>query len=350
MTSHDISVYRLTNLQSRAATAENPTAEPGRGGMTGGGLKGSPAIKDFRAGSTEVLLDTRGPGMIRHIWCTSHGRAPADLRNQILRIYWEGSDVPSVEAPLGDFFGAAHGAPAPMYSQMISLQEGRGCNCYFPMPFSHRTRITISNETDRHVDWFFYQIDFTLGDEVTDDDGRFHARFRRENPCPLGDDYTILETAGGRGVYMGCVMGVRPLTPGWWGEGEVKMYLDGDDEFPTICGTGTEGLHRLRLGAWRPQHPVPGRAAGNAGIHHALPTPRPRSRVFPGEYPRRPPTDGRGDEGQGAAYLWRRADLRIQEPPASRSGRRVLPSQRRLVFHGVLVPVASCRRGPIPRA
>lgn len=235
-----IPLYRLTHLESRASSAENRSGGKGQGGKAGGGLKGSPAIKDFQDETTVVLLDTEGPGQIRHIWCTSTARDPFGLRNQILRIYWEGSDIPSVEAPLGDFFGAAHGAAVPLVSSLITMQEGRGFNCYIPMPFERRAVVTITNETGRDIDWFFYQIDFTRGDAVTDEDGRFHARFHRENPCPLGRDFSILETRHACGIYLGSVLGVRPLAPRWWGEGEVKIYLDGDEAHPTICGTGTE--------------------------------------------------------------------------------------------------------------
>jgi hypothetical protein len=232
-------IYRLTNLRSRAASAENPRALPGGGGREGGGIKGAPAIKDFRAGTTAVLLDTGGPGMVRHLWMTSHARQPVHLRNLILRMHWDGCPVPSVEAPLGDFFGVAHGAAVPMQSHAVSMQEGRGFNCHLPMPFADAARITVTNESDTDIDWFFYQVDFTLGDAVSPEDGRFHARFRRENPCPMGNDFTILNTEG-RGVYAGCVLGVRPVEPGWWGEGEVKMYIDDDRDYPTICGTGAE--------------------------------------------------------------------------------------------------------------
>ncbi len=213
---------------------------PGQGGTAAGGLKGSPAIKDFQPGQTAALLETAGPGCIRHIWMTSHDRSPGVLRNLILRMYWEDGETPSVQAPLSDFFGVAHGASVPMQSDLVSMQEGRGYNCYIPMPFAQLARITLTNESDTPVDWLFYQIDFTLGDEVGFRDGRFHAAFRRENPCPMGDDFTILETEGAPGIFLGCVLGVRPRMPGWWGEGEVKMYIDTDEAFPTICGTGTE--------------------------------------------------------------------------------------------------------------
>jgi hypothetical protein len=233
-------LYRLKNLESRAASAENPSAEPGRGGMSANGLKGSPAIKDFKQGTTEVLLDQKGPGRIRHIWCTSKPRRPEHLRNIILRMYWENSTVPSVEVPISDFFGVAHGAPVPMYSALVSTQEGRGLNCYIPMPFSEAALITVSNESDTDLDFLFYQIDFTLGDPVGEEDGRFHASFRRENPTILGRDFVLFETKGARGIYLGTVIGVRSLSEGWWGEGEVKMYIDDDDKYPTICGTGLE--------------------------------------------------------------------------------------------------------------
>lgn len=233
-------LYRLSKLQSRAASAENPHAMPGGGGRADGGLKGSPAIKDFQPGATHTLLETNAPGCIRHIWMTSSTRTPLVLRNLMLRMYWEDNTTPSVETPLSDFFGVAHGAAVPMYSTLVNMQEGRGFNCYIPMPFAKAARITITNESTEAIDWFFYQIDFTLGDEVSDTDGRFHACFRRENPCALGSEFTILESHGGQGVYLGCVLGIRPLTPGWWGEGEVKIFLDEDEHFPTICGTGTE--------------------------------------------------------------------------------------------------------------
>jgi hypothetical protein len=233
-------IYRLSDLKSRAASAENMQAEPGAGGRAGNGMKGAPALKNFRAGACAALLETRGPGLIRHIWMTSHDRSPAVMRNLILRMYWEDAEPPSVEVPLGDFFGVCHGAAVPMYSDLVAMQEGRGFNCWIPMPFEKAARITLTNESGRDIDWLFYQIDFTLGDNIGRDDGRLHAMFRRENPCPPGRDFTILETRGGRGRYLGAVFGVRPIRAGWWGEGEIKMFIDNDNEYPTICGTGTE--------------------------------------------------------------------------------------------------------------
>lgn len=234
-------LYKLKNLESRAATAENPAAEKGKGGMSKNGLKGDPAIRNFTKGSTATLLDTKGPGMVRHFWCTFNpNNRPEYLRNVILRMYWENSNVPSVEVPLSDFFGMAHGAKVLMTSQLISIQPSLGYNCDIPMPFREHALITVTNESDVDIDWFFYQIDFTLGDKIAKDDGRFHASFNRENPTKYGRDFTIMQTDGAKGVFLGCVVGIRPVTDSWWGEGEVKMYLDSDTKYPTICGTGIE--------------------------------------------------------------------------------------------------------------
>ncbi|XID96035.1 glycoside hydrolase family 172 protein [Paenibacillaceae bacterium WGS1546] len=163
------------------------------------------------------------------------------MRNVIIRIYWDGQQHPSVEVPLGDFFGVAHGRQRHLITECVGMQEGRGFNCWIPMPFKEEARITVENDSGSDIPLFFYQIDFTVGDEL-DNIGYFHAQFRRSNP-PLKEDYVILDGVQGRGVYLGTVIGIRNLYPyleEWWGEGEVKFYLDGDREYPTICGTGTE--------------------------------------------------------------------------------------------------------------
>lgn len=233
-------LFTLSNVESRSASGENHNAERGKGGMEKNGLKGSPAIKDLKKGTTEILLSTKGPGIIRHIWCTVKPSNSLDIRNIIIRMYWENNTIPSVEVPLSDFFGNPHGAKALITSKLISVQPLLGYNCYIPMPFKKKALITISNESDTDLDWFFYQIDFTLGDKVSKNDGRFHASFNRENPSVLGKDFTILETKGAKGVFLGCNLGVRSLSDGWCGEGEFKFFLDSDTEFPTICGTGME--------------------------------------------------------------------------------------------------------------
>ncbi len=233
-------LYQLKHLQSRAANAENPSGEKSAGGLVGNGRKGSPCIERFKPGQTIELLDTDGPGVIRHIWCTF---PPSDLlfpRNLILRMYWDGQSIPSVEAPIGDFFGQPHARRRNLNSDTLSVQNGKGMNCWIAMPFRGHARITIENDGETEVPMFFYQIDFTLGDSLDQDTAYFHAQFRRENPCPIHQDYTILDGVSGQGIYLGTVLGVRSLyKDSWWGEGEVKFYLDGES-WPTICGTGTE--------------------------------------------------------------------------------------------------------------
>lgn len=232
-------LYDLKNLASRSACAENPFALPGAGGKTGGGRKGSPCIVGFQDGSTITLLDQKGPGVVRHIWCTIPPGNPLHLRNLILRIYWDDQDCPSVEVPLGDFF-CCHGGMRHLSSELLSTMAGRGFNCWIPMPFRERARMTLENSSGSEVRMFFYQVSFTLGDDLGADTGYFHANFRRNNPCPIHEDYTILDGVSGKGVYLGTVLAIRSLyRESWWGEGEFKFYLDGE-AYPTICGTGTE--------------------------------------------------------------------------------------------------------------
>jgi hypothetical protein len=192
-------------------------------------------------GETVVLLEAKGRGVVRHIWLTVSGMKPTVLRNLILRMYWDGQATPSVEVPLGDFFGVAHGLNVAVEGPPVGMQSGRGFNCWIPMPFRESARITLENDSGEEVDMLFYQVDFTLDDELPQALGYFHAQFRRANPCPLGQDYVILEGVERPGVYLGTVIGVRSLfRDAWWGEGEVKFFLDQDTKFPTICGTGLE--------------------------------------------------------------------------------------------------------------
>ncbi|MEP0845049.1 MAG: DUF2961 domain-containing protein, partial [Phycisphaerae bacterium] len=173
---------------------------------------------------------------------TVSDRSPEALRNIILRMYWDGSDVPSVEAPLGDFFGSAHGRAVEMANAYTTQPRGRGFNCFFPMPFATHARITATNDMPggKALGALFFQIDYELRDKLPPNTGYFHARFRRQNPTVLKEDYVILDQVQGPGLFLGCVIGVRALEGNWWGEGEIKFYMDGDTEYPTICGTGTE--------------------------------------------------------------------------------------------------------------
>jgi len=238
----------LRNVKSRAVNAENPTGEKGKGGMAasvlGPSRKGNPCLKDIKSGETVTLADIKGPGMISHIWMTvTNKTTDADcfvLRDLVLRIYWDGEEVPSVETPLGDFFCCGFGTECVVNSAPIAVVPARGMNSYFQMPFRKRAIITIENQHDNPIPAFFYQVDYCLCDELSEDIGYFHAQWRRTRYTALQEDYVILDYIKGKGHYVGTYIALTTLERYWWGEGEVKFYIDGDVEYPTICGTGME--------------------------------------------------------------------------------------------------------------
>jgi len=250
-----LALYHVdTYMKSRSISFENPTGEPGAGGQAasnlGVGRKGAP-YKVIAPQEAVVLCDIHGSGTIRHIWMTGDfiriprnealNKADRDLllRSTVIRAYWDGQEHPSIECPLGDFMGLAHGKITIYESAVHSVAERRAFNFWLPMPFTRSARITLTNESDLEFT-LYYQIDYTIDDKHSSDVGRLHVCFRRDNPTTMQSDFELLPKRTGKGRYLGAVMGVRKLHPGWWGEGEVKMYLDGDTEFPTICGTGAE--------------------------------------------------------------------------------------------------------------
>ncbi|HON69062.1 MAG TPA: DUF2961 domain-containing protein [Phycisphaerae bacterium] len=236
---------RISSAKTRSLSAENPTGEKGKGGMAteglgknaardlGRGWKISPAIA-IKAGQTVEIADIQGSGAIQQMWFTPTG----PWRWTILRIYWDGQEIPSVECPMGDFFANGWGEYAPVNSLPVCVNPGSAFNCYWEMPFRKRCRITVENLGEQEM-VLFYQINYTLTD-VPDDCAYFHAQFRRTNPLPYKTDYTIVDGIRGRGHYVGTYMAWGSNNNGWWGEGEIKFFMDGDTEFPTICGTGTE--------------------------------------------------------------------------------------------------------------
>jgi len=236
---------RLSNAKTRSISAENFTGEKGKGGMAtegtgkgaardlGQGWKVSPCIK-IKKGETFTLADIKGPGAIQQIWFTPTGH----WRFYILRMYWDDEKEPSVECPMGDFFACGWGEYAQVTSLAVCVNPGSAFNCYWPMPFRKSAKITVENIADRD-ETLFYQINYTLTD-VPADEGYFHAQFRRTNPLPYKTDYTIVDGIKGKGHYVGTYMAWQSNNVGWWGEGEIKFFMDGDDKFPTICGTGTE--------------------------------------------------------------------------------------------------------------
>jgi hypothetical protein len=175
---------------------------------------------------------------------TISDRTPEMMRGLVIRFYWDGAEQPAVEVPLGDFFCMPHGQMAPFENAWFDSAEGRSFNCRIPMPFRTGFRCTVTNESPLPLRLFFYEANFTLGDVHDEDTGYFHAHWRREKPTTQGKDFEILPHVRGRGRFLGCNIGViadqTRYGRRWWGEGEVKIYLDGDGEFPTLCGTGTE--------------------------------------------------------------------------------------------------------------
>ncbi|MDL2229474.1 DUF2961 domain-containing protein [Treponema sp. OttesenSCG-928-L16] len=253
--SNSLSALPLMNSgRSRAINMENPAGEKGKGGMAEGILgpsrKGSPAIRGFKAGETRVLAEIDGPGVINHIWMTVPDKSEHDffvLCDIVLRMYWDDEEEPSVECPLGDFFCNGFGTGCSINSLPIAVNPDRGFNSYFPMPFGKKARITVENQHAADVRAFFYQIDYCLYDSLPEETAYFHAQWRRERLTQLGKDYVILDGVRGRGHYVGTYMALTTLERYWWGEGEVKFFLDGDDLYPTICGTGLEDYFG---GAW----------------------------------------------------------------------------------------------------
>lgn len=249
----------LSRAKTRSVSPENVYGEKGRGGMAepgdtpqpeverigqvwrnhglsrelGTGWKVRPSII-VPPGTTATIMDVAGPGLIQQIWMTPTGR----WRNTIIRMYWDNEETPSVECPVGDFFACGWGKFAPVSSLAVCVNPGSAFNCYWPMPFRTHCRVTIENTAIEELT-LFYQINYAL-DEIPADTAYFHAQFRRTNPVPYQVPYTILDGVKGWGHYAGTYMAWGSNNCGWWGEGEIKFFLDGDREFPTICGTGTE--------------------------------------------------------------------------------------------------------------
>jgi len=256
----------LSDAETRSICAENPRGEKGGGAkapvpdaetvaklsggeftrhpseMLGKGWKVSPCIMVLQPGTT-TLADVDGPGVIQHIWITVDARA---YRDTVLRFYWDGEEVPSVEVPLGDFFCNGHGLRCNINSMPVAVNPVGGFNCYWPMPFQRHVRITIENQSDVGINGFFYQITYALT-AVPENAAYFHAQWRRSLTTREYPEHVILDGVEGLGHYVGTYLAWTQFSNGWWGEGEVKFYIDGDQEYPTICGTGTEDYFG---GAW----------------------------------------------------------------------------------------------------
>ena len=240
-------LFRTSNAKTRSISPENFTGEAGGGGRCkledgnaknaardlGTGWKVNPYII-IQPGETFEIANIEGSGCIQHIWLTPTGK----WRDTILRMYWDGAETPAVQSPIGDFFACGWNEYAPLSSLAVCVNPGSAFNCYWPMPFRKGARMTLENLSTNPV-VIYYQIDFCLT-EIPEDAGYFHAQFRRTNPLPYKEDYTIVDGIEGKGHYVGTYMAWGVNNAGWWGEGEIKFFMDSDTEYPTICGTGTE--------------------------------------------------------------------------------------------------------------
>ncbi len=249
---------RLSNARTHSISAENPTGAKGQGGKAIEGT-GAYAARDLGQGwkispsiiippqQTITLADIQEPGAIQHIWMTTY---PSHWRRLVLRAYWDGEEHPSIECPYGDFFANGWCERCNVNSLPIAVNPAGGMNAYWEMPFRQRALLTLENLSPEEV-VLYYQIDYTLT-KVPDDVAYFHAHWRRSNPLGYKQVHILLDGVKGKGHYVGTYLAWQTNNSGWWGEGEVKFYLDGDNEFPTICGTGTEDYFG---GAWNFDHP-----------------------------------------------------------------------------------------------
>jgi Protein of unknown function (DUF2961) len=253
-------IAQLRNVATRSISAENFDGAKGGGGRAtegtgayaardlGVGWKISPSMI-ISCGSTFRMATIEGPGTITHIWLTTHTN---NWRSLVLRAYWDHAPEPAVEVPLGDFFASGWGRFTQVSSSMIVVNPHGGFNSYWPMPFQRYAELTVENLGDADAQ-LYYQVSYET-DVNLDGFGYLHAQFRRSNPLPAGDTHVLLDGVTGQGHYVGTYLAWGSNSPGWWGEGELKVYLDGDADFPTICGTGTEDYFG---GAWN--FDVPGR-------------------------------------------------------------------------------------------
>lgn len=241
---HMGNLAHLSHAQTRSLSAENPTGGKGAGARAtsgtgmhaardlGFGWKISPSVV-IKGGDTYIVADIEGPGAIQQIWMTPTGH----WRHSILRFYWDGAETPAIECPVGDFFACGWGEFAQISSLPVCVNPGSAFNCYWEMPFRRRCRITLTNLSDNEMT-LYYQVNYVLA-EVPESAAYFHAQFRRANPCAYKEEYTILDGVRGQGHYVGTYLAWGSNNNLWWGEGEVKFFLDGD-EHPTLCYTGTE--------------------------------------------------------------------------------------------------------------
>lgn len=240
--SYSQELYQLPeNTHTGWASFENPSASKGKGGQENQGAKGHPANK-IGAGQEITLLDIEGSGVINRMWMTFSDRRPEMLRSLVIEMYWDHANKPAVSVPLGDFFGIGLGKRVSFESALFTDPEGRSFNCYIPMPFKTAARIIVRNESDKDLEALFYDVDFSKK-EFKEEVPYFHAYWNRNQSTELGKDFEILPKINGKGRFLGTNIGVKTAPEyedSWFGEGEVKIYIDGDGDYPSLVGSGTE--------------------------------------------------------------------------------------------------------------
>jgi hypothetical protein len=227
---------------TRWSSPENANGEAGNGGQENDGGKGHP-FDPIKAGQTLTLLNVKGTGMITRMWITVADRSAFMLRSLKLEVYWDGNAKPAVSVPFGDFFSVGLGRTAAFHNEFFANPEGRSFQCFIPMPFKTGARITITNESTKDLSHCFYDIDYQLSDDWSADNMYFHAYWSRDTATTVAKDFEMLPEVAGNGRYLGATVGVNAnpaYLKSWWGEGEVKIYLDSDTDYPTLNGTGTE--------------------------------------------------------------------------------------------------------------
>lgn len=241
ITTHAQEWYKASDAETRWVSFENPTGARSNGGKENKNAKGHPA-DEIAPGETKVLMNVNGTGILQRIWMTVNERSPVYLRSLRIDMYWDGNTKPAVSAPLGDFFGLALGRRTAFETALFSDPEGRSFNCNIPMPYRKGARVTLTNESNKTIT-LFYDINYQQVKSHAPDVLYFHAYWSRIQKTELGKDFEILPAVKGRGRFLGTNMGIitNPLyQKSWWGEGEVKIYTDGDKALPTLNGTGTE--------------------------------------------------------------------------------------------------------------
>jgi hypothetical protein len=276
---------KLSDARSRSVSPENLTGEKGKGGMTdpainkgqrnransasaardlGTGWKVNPFII-INGGETITIAEIEGPGAVQHIWMTPTG----NWNFSIIRFYWDDEKEPSIEVPVGAFFGMAWNKYAPLNSLAVAVNPGSAFNCYWKMPFRKKCKITMENINKEEPMRLYYQVDYVLT-KVDGDEGYLHAQYRRSHP-DTSSLHVLLDGVKGKGQYVGTYMAFGTTNNGWWGEGEIKFYIDGDTNFPTIAGTGTEDYF---CGSYDFENPVTRQyetySTAYAGLHQVI--------------------------------------------------------------------------------